>query len=203
MTQRVAATEAGAEASYSVERARRTRPIRTHPSPSVPGRRTWLVALAALVALTGCISGVDTTVEERAVPAPDQPVDDGGALDPVPMPPPGELPRVDDDEMEPHLVEVQPEAEDPRVRDWTEVYVLDGGTMIELRWWGGVEPCHVVAGVDVDQGEDLVTVTLMEGTGPTPDGEDVACIDIARYTAVRVPLDEPVGDRSIVDGADG
>lgn len=159
--------------------------------------------LAAVVALTGCISGPDSAVEQPVPAPPDQPVDDEVALDPVPMPPPGEPPRVDEDEMEPQLVEVQPDAEDPRVRDWTEVYVLDGGTTIELRWWGGVEPCHVVAGVDVDHGEELITVTLMEGTGPTPDGEDVACIDIARYTAVRVPLDEPVGERSIVDGADG
>ena len=72
------------------------------------------------------------------------------------------------------------------------------GKTLTIFFWSGVEPCYVLDHVDVDEGRDAVTVTLFQGHDANAD--DVACIDIALLKKVVVQLDEPVGDRSIVDG---
>jgi hypothetical protein len=51
----------------------------------------------------------------------------------------------------------------------------------------------------VDSGPGAVTVTLFEGHDAS--AGDVACIEIALLKKVVVQLDEPVGDRRVVDGA--
>ena len=147
-----------------------------------------LVALA--IALVACSSGGEIEV------APPEPLPPEVIVDP-PMPGPPD--RAPEEDLEPTYVDVHADAVDPQLRDWAEVFVLDDGGTLELRWWGGVEPCEVVGAVDVEYGEDVVTVGLRIGSAPAEGGEDRACITIARYTAVRVPLDEPVGTRSIVD----
>lgn len=152
------------------------------------------LALAAALALVGCARSGD----DDAVVAP--PLPPAPAPEPDPVDPGAGGGEVAPDDGQPLRVEVVPDAVDVHARDWSEVYVLDDGVTLELRWWGGVEPCYVVAGVEVEPGDDIVTVTLLEGRAPTE--EDVACIDIARYTAVRVSLDEPIGDRSIIDGSE-
>jgi hypothetical protein len=53
--------------------------------------------------------------------------------------------------------------------------------------------------VDVDEEPDAITITLFEGRDAS--AGDVACIEIALLKKVVVPLDAPVGDRRIVDGA--
>ena len=60
-------------------------------------------------------------------------------------------------------------------------------------------PCSVLDHVDVAYGTDAVTITLYEGSDPI--SRNVACIDIAMLASTTVKLDQPLGDRTIVDGA--
>jgi hypothetical protein len=70
---------------------------------------------------------------------------------------------------------------------------------LTIFFWSGVEPCYVLDHVDVDAGTDAITITLYQGHDAG--AGNVACIEIALLKKVVVQLDEPVGDRRIVDGA--
>jgi hypothetical protein len=85
----------------------------------------------------------------------------------------------------------------PRIFD--KVVVGDDDRTLTVFFWSGVEPCYVLDHVDVDEGPGAITVTLFEGHDAS--AGDVACIEIAVLKMVVVQLDEPVGDRRIVDGA--
>lgn len=80
-----------------------------------------------------------------------------------------------------------------------KVVVGDDGRTLTIFFWSGVEPCYVLDRVDVDASRDAITVTLFQGHDAS--AGDVACIEIALLKKVVVQLDEPVGDRRIVDGA--
>lgn len=67
-------------------------------------------------------------------------------------------------------------------------------------YWSGVEPCNVLDRVEVDEGADEVVVTIFEGTAG--DQQNVVCIEIGVHKAVEITLEEPLGDRELVDGAD-
>lgn len=69
---------------------------------------------------------------------------------------------------------------------------------VTVYWWSGVEPCNVLSEVAVDYADDAITLTVMEGTSDP----DAACIEIAEYHVTTIVLDEEVGPRSILDGAD-
>lgn len=69
-----------------------------------------------------------------------------------------------------------------------------------LIYWSGVEPCHVLDRVEVEERADEVVATIYEGAAS--DQQNVACIEIAMQKAVRITLDEPLGERKLVDGAD-
>ncbi len=73
------------------------------------------------------------------------------------------------------------------------------GRTLQVDFVAGIEPCSVLDHVDVRYGADTVTITLSEGSDPTAD--QVACIMIAEFKRVIVHLDQPLGDRSLVDGA--
>jgi hypothetical protein len=88
---------------------------------------------------------------------------------------------------------------DVRSHAFDHAVVNDDGSSVTIFFWSGVEPCYVLDHVDVEEGPETVTITLFEGHDTS--GGDVACIDIALLKKVVVQLDEPVGDRSIVDGA--
>jgi hypothetical protein len=53
--------------------------------------------------------------------------------------------------------------------------------------------------VEVRSDDGRVTVTLYEGADPS--AGHVACIMIAEFKRVIVQLDQPLGHRTIVDGA--
>jgi hypothetical protein len=108
-------------------------------------------------------------------------------------------PANDDFNQKYELVEPRPGMVDIGPVPWAGVGVSDDGRMLTVRFWSGVEPCNVLDHVDVDRGENELTVTLFEGR--EPDSDDVACIEIAVLKAVRIELDSPVGDRAIRDGA--
>ena len=58
---------------------------------------------------------------------------------------------------------------------------------VRVAWWSGVEPCTVLAGVDVARDGNTFTLTVREGSGAPP---DTACIEIAQYKATIVDLGE-------------
>jgi hypothetical protein len=80
-----------------------------------------------------------------------------------------------------------------------EAVVNDDGTSVTIFFWSGVEPCYVLDHVVVEYGKDAITITLFEGHDAS--AGDVACIEIAQLKTTVVQLDQPVGDRVIVDGA--
>ena len=84
-------------------------------------------------------------------------------------------------------------------RIFDKVGVGDDDRTLTIFFWSGVEPCYVLDHVDVDEGPGAISVTLFEGHDSS--AGDVACIEIALLKKVVVQLDEPVGDRRIVDGA--
>lgn len=64
---------------------------------------------------------------------------------------------------------------------------VDGSRLsVTVAWWSGVEPCNVLAGVDVTRDGNTITLTVREGASRL----DVACIEIAVYKATIVDLGE-------------
>jgi hypothetical protein len=96
-------------------------------------------------------------------------------------------------------VEPTPGMSDLYPRAFDKAVVADDGRTLTILFWSGVEPCYVLDRVDVDYDADAITVTLFEGHDAS--AGDVACIEIALIKKIVVQLDEPVGDRRIVDGA--
>jgi hypothetical protein len=111
----------------------------------------------------------------------------------------------DDDPVDPdpygnaQLVEPRPGMSDVYPRIFDKVVVGDDDRTLTIFFWSGVEPCYVLDHVDLAYGPGAITVTLFEGHDAS--AGDVACIEIALLKKVVVQLDEPVGDRRIVDGA--
>lgn len=96
------------------------------------------------------------------------------------------------------LVKVRDGLVDPHPTDWRRAVPREGGKVLRLIFWSGIDDCYGVADVEVIETTAKVEVTLIEGRVPTAD----ACIEIAVKKAVDVPLDEPLGDRRVVDGAE-
>jgi hypothetical protein len=96
-------------------------------------------------------------------------------------------------------VEPTPGMSDLYPHAFDKAVVGNDGKTLTIFFWSGVEPCYVLDHVDVDYGPGAITVTLFEGRDAS--AGDVACIEIAVLKKVVVQLDEPVGDRRVVDGA--
>ncbi len=131
-------------------------------------------------AMGACIVGTpdcDDTVEgpdgENPAPLPTEPID-------------------------PQVVEPTPGMTNVYARVFDTATVGDDGRTVTIDFWSGVEPCYVLDHVDVAYG-GAVIITLFEGSAPTD--EPVACIEIAVAKRVVITLDEPLGDRPIIDGA--
>ncbi len=73
------------------------------------------------------------------------------------------------------------------------------GKTVRVVWWSGVEPCNVLDHVEVAETPAMVTITLYEGHDP--DAQEVACIELAVQKSTLVELEQPLGDRKLVDGA--
>jgi hypothetical protein len=97
-------------------------------------------------------------------------------------------------------VQPNPGAVDPRPVPWTSAKVDREAMTLTLTWTSGVEPCTVLSGVDIEYGVDQVVVTVFEGTGP--DAANTSCIAIAVEKQTTVSLEEDIGTRSLVDGAE-
>jgi hypothetical protein len=86
---------------------------------------------------------------------------------------------------------------DVSARPFEKAKVLDGGNAVDIFFYSGIEDCYGLDHVEVGYRHKSVVVTLYEGRVP----EAEVCIEIAVEKVTRVELDEPLGDRRIVDGA--
>lgn len=154
------------------------------------------VATPVPPAAGACLEGAEDcqdTGGDMGAPPPDAPGGGGDATDGGGMEPgPGQATQVEPTD---GLVEVRPV-------DWETVEVApDDQTQVTLYWWSGVAPCNALADVGVAYTDDAVTLTVLEGSVPAD--EPQACIDLAQYKSTSITLDEEIGPRSIVDGAEG
>lgn len=160
-----------------------------------------LVVLVFVVLAAACGGAVTT-----AGPAPDQPVSSPASPTPAsPCPPEGcdggTGPGMTPDDTEWTDVPLAPDAQGtPRPVPFTEHVVSDDGTEVTVRWWSGVEPCHVLQDVQVEETGETVTITLYEAS-EHPDDADVFCIELAQAKQYTVTLDQPLGDREVISGA--
>ncbi len=58
--------------------------------------------------------------------------------------------------------------------------------LVKVTWYSGVEPCHVLDSVDIDQGANEFVITIVEGTSDP----NAMCIEIAQLKATIVDLGE-------------
>jgi len=97
------------------------------------------------------------------------------------------------------VVRADPAAVDVRPRPFGSAEPAADGRSVVLRWWGGVAPCEVLAGVTVRESATEVALTLRIGN--TRKGAEIACIALAQQFETTVVLPAPLGGRRIVDGA--
>jgi hypothetical protein len=100
---------------------------------------------------------------------------------------------------DPVITEPTPGMANVRARPFDAATVDADGRTVTIEFVSGIEPCTVLDHIDVAYGTDTVTITLFEGSDP--DAGDVACIDIGVFKRTVVVLDQPLGDRTVVDGA--
>lgn len=111
---------------------------------------------------------------------PDQPI--GGAPPPAAQDPWDGALRV---EPEPGIINATPHA-------WDHITVASDGRTVTIYYWGGIQDCYGLAGVDVERDADgRLRITVMEGQRGDL-GPNTACIEIALLKAVTVTLDEPI-----------
>ncbi len=153
-------------------------------------------ATAAPPAAGACLEGAEDcqdTGGDMGAPPPDAPVSDGGGTDGGGLGP---------DAGQATEVEATDGLDDVHPVDWETVEVDPADqTQVTVYWWSGVAPCNALADVEVDYSDDAVTLTVLEGSVPAD--EPQACIELAQYKSTSVTLDEEIGPRSILDGAEG
>jgi hypothetical protein len=138
--------------------------------------------------VSDCAEGVPDCDDVVEIPGGDEPVGADADDDPLATPVP-----------DAQTVDPDPDAVGLRARPFDSATVGDDGRTITIDFVSGVEPCYVLGRIDVDEGPNAVTITLFEGHLDAD--EDVACIDLGVYKRTTVTLDDPSGDRKIVDGA--
>lgn len=150
-------------------------------------RRRWATLGLVAVLLAGCGddeagSGTDGAGSPpEALPGSPPPEPAQPTQQPLPAEPEMVAPREDLEAVEPH--------------PWDEIYVLNQGRAIELRWTS--PPCRHLHHIELEYSEQVVTVTLFLGK----DDADEECDGLAYRARVRgVP--EPIGNRSLADGAE-
>lgn len=162
------------------------------------------VLLILALALAGCGGAVQTTDTASQVPADgdgdlDQPVasgDDGTAM---PSSDDGGATRL----TLPEAREVRDGVQELSPRPFERARSDETDGSLHVIYWSGVQPCHVLGDIEVETAGDQVTVTLLEGHLPDDDGQQPTCIELAEEVSARIPLDEALGGRTLVDGATG
>ena len=162
-----------------------------------------LVAAATLV-VAGCAGGAAASAPPSsapsASPAPSEPGGGGSSGNPDTGIGVGVDPGVVDPGLgEPKLVVARPGQLTPHPVGATllEPSVEGRRVLVKITWYSGVEPCHVLDSVDVDQGGNEFVLTLVEGTSDP----NAMCIEIAELKATIVDLGElEPGDYAIRAG---
>lgn len=154
-----------------------------------------LLAIALALALAACGGGAgsdDTTGEATTAPGL-PPADDsaaGGAAGGTQLAlPPARA--------------VHEDARDLAPRSFERARYDETDGSLHVIWTTGVEPCYVLGGIEIEQGPEQVTVTLLEGWLPDENGEQPMCIQIAEEASTPVPLEAPLDGRALIDGATG
>jgi hypothetical protein len=154
-----------------------------------------LLASLALVLVVAACGGTGATPSPTAPATPGPPATEPGDGDgtggddgtgTILPPDPGPIdPGIGD----PQLVEPVAGARQIRDASVSEIVASVNGrrVAVQLRWWSGVEPCNVLAGVDVLREGDAYNFVVKEGTVAEP---DTACIEIAVYKGTIVDLGE-------------
>lgn len=142
-----------------------------------------------------CLEGAtecDDMGGDMGAPGPEAPVTGGGdGVDAGP----GEEPTAEAVEPTDGLVDL-------REVGWDRVEVdTDDQSRLTVYWWSGVAPCNALSEVQVETTDQAVTLTVVEGSEPAD--EPQACIELAQYKQTTVTLDEELGPRSVLDGAEG
>ena len=162
-----------------------------------------IIRLAALVAgatiaLSACSSAPPASTAPTPTDPPPSTDPGGGAGQPgnvgsgVVLPPgfPFQVPGGGAAPVEPSPQIVQPKAGLQGVHPVgaTRIDALVDGrhVVVRLSWYSGVEPCHVLAGVDVAKSGTTITLTVHEGSADP----QAACIELAQYKGVIVDLGE-------------
>jgi hypothetical protein len=83
----------------------------------------------------------------------------------------------------------------PMTFDVGAVKPVAGGVLVPF--WGGIAPCFVLDHYTVHETPQQVEIGLFAGR--ERGSEDVACAELARRYEVEVPLDAPLGTRTVVD----
>ena len=96
-------------------------------------------------------------------------------------------------------VEPTPGMADVDPTRFDKVVVGDDGKTLTVFFWSGVEPCYVLDHVDVDYGPGADHRHALRGTRRERRRRRVHRHRLLKKVVVQ--LDEPVGDRRIVDGA--
>ena len=92
----------------------------------------------------------------------------------------------------------RPGTDHTRAVQWETAKVHEDDVTVTVTWWSGVEPCHVLDHVEVNEHADRVVITVYEGSQPGYDGACTAQA-VQKHTSVR--LSAPLKGRAIVDGA--
>lgn len=96
------------------------------------------------------------------------------------------------------LVEPRDDLVDVAATPWESVAPVDDEqTTLAVAWTGGNETCFGLDRVEVEETDDAVTLTVYTGR---VDGIEVCTME-AVLTTTEVVLAEPLGPRSILDGA--
>lgn len=98
---------------------------------------------------------------------------------------------------------VDEDARDPSPRPFQEALFDETDDSFHVIYETGVEPCYVLAAVEVVGGSEQVTVTLLEGHLPDENGDAPVCIEIAERVSTPVTLEAPLDGRAVIDGATG
>lgn len=147
-----------------------------------------VVTVLGLVLLTACAgdsgpigaeSPEDRSTSAPAATSPEEGPDDGGGGGP---------------EMEPTPVRETSELVSEHLSSWQE-YSTPSETELQMAFYSGNPACYGVRAV-VEETDSQVRVATISGT--LPDAIDSACTQEARYVALVIELDEPLGEREVV-----
>jgi hypothetical protein len=94
------------------------------------------------------------------------------------------------------LREPDPNVVNPIPVDWDKA--KGKGRKITVFYYSGVKECYGLHHVDVKETEKKVTISIFDGNNP--DAE--VCIELAQRVRTIVKLAHPLGDRTLVDGAE-